>query len=52
MTSHAEARVQARIAAARRQIEERKRRRAELAEARRYGLKARKTAKLRRRQQA
>lgn len=41
--------VQERIAEARRRIARRKKEREELAEARRYGLEARKRAKLRRR---
>lgn len=41
--------VEERIEAARRRIALRKRQRAELAEARRYGLQARKRAKMRRR---
>ncbi|MFF0076577.1 hypothetical protein [Streptomyces sp. NPDC005494] len=40
--------VQARIAAARRKAEQKKRRRAELDERRQYGLQARHAAKLRR----
>ncbi|MFF2437948.1 hypothetical protein ACFVU4_27915 [Streptomyces sp. NPDC058107] len=48
MTSYVDEQVQARIAAARRKIEQKKRRRAELAERRRYGLQARHAAKMRR----
>jgi hypothetical protein len=46
MTSHVEEQVAARIAAVRRKTEERERQRAELAEARQYGLRARHAAKL------
>ncbi|MFE7108371.1 hypothetical protein ACFU98_47345 [Streptomyces sp. NPDC057575] len=48
MSSHVEEQVQARIAEARRKDEQKKRRRAELAERRRYGLQARHAAKMRR----
>lgn len=48
MTSHVEEQVQARIAEAKRKAEQRKRRRAELQEARRHGLEARHAAKMRR----
>ncbi|MEU8519071.1 hypothetical protein [Streptomyces sp. NPDC048577] len=48
MTSYAEEAVQARIAAARLKDEQRKRRREELAERRKYGLQARHAAKMRR----
>lgn len=50
MTSHVDEQIAARIAAARRKTELRRRQRAELAEARAYGLRARKAAKLRRRE--
>ncbi|MFC8667070.1 hypothetical protein [Streptomyces sp. NPDC057199] len=46
MSSHVEEQVAARIAAVRRKTEERERQRAELAEARQYGLRARHAAKL------
>lgn len=49
MTSYVDEAVTARIAAARRKAEERTRQRAELAEARQYGLRARHAAKLARR---
>lgn len=49
MTSYVEQQVQARIDAARRRIARRKKEREELAEARRYGLEARKRQKLQRR---
>ncbi|WP_329057615.1 hypothetical protein OG511_20340 [Streptomyces sp. NBC_01453] len=48
MTSHIEQAVAARIAAARRKAEQKKRRRAELAEARAHGLASRHAAKMRR----
>ncbi|WP_171908357.1 hypothetical protein [Streptomyces niveus] len=48
MTSHVDEQVAARIAEARRKIEQKKRRRAELAERRQYGLQARHVAKMRR----
>lgn len=48
MTSHVEEAVQARIAAAKLKDEQRKRRRQELAERRKYGLQARHAAKMRR----
>jgi hypothetical protein len=46
--SHVERQVQARIAAAQRKAEQRKRRREELDERRKYGLQARHAAKMRR----
>lgn len=49
MTSYVEQQIAARIAEARRKAAEKKRRREELAEARRYGLEARKRQKLQRR---
>jgi len=49
MTSYIEQQVQQRIAAARRKEERRRRERAELAEARKYGLTARHRGKLIRR---
>lgn len=49
MTSHIDAAVTARIAAAKEKRERRRRQRAELDEAREYGLEARRTAKLARR---
>ena len=49
MASYVDEAVAARIAAARRKTEERRRQRAELAEAREYGLRARHAAKLIRR---
>ena len=48
MTSHVEDQVQARIAEAQRKAEQKKRRRAELAEARAHGLQSRHAAKMRR----
>ncbi|MGW8684333.1 hypothetical protein ACWGNN_25330 [Streptomyces sp. NPDC055817] len=48
MTSHVDEAVAARIAAARRKTEQRRRQRAEFAEARQYGLIARKVTKNRR----
>ncbi|MFG2596701.1 hypothetical protein [Streptomyces sp. NPDC048462] len=48
MTSQVELAVQARISEARRKIEQKKRRRAELAERRQHGLQARHAAKMRR----
>lgn len=46
--SHVEQQIAERIEQARRKAEQKKRRRAELAEARQYGLQARHTAKMRR----
>ncbi|WP_055712621.1 hypothetical protein [Streptomyces torulosus] len=46
MTSHVEEQIAARIAAAKRKVEQEKRRRAELAAARRAGLARRHAAKL------
>ncbi|MEU6101174.1 hypothetical protein [Streptomyces flaveolus] len=46
MTSHVDAQIQARIAAAKAKRQQRRRQRAELKEAREYGLQARHTAKL------
>lgn len=48
MTSHVDAAVAARIAAAREKRQQRRQQRAELDEAREYGLEARHTAKMRR----